>query len=470
MNRFALLLGAWLGAAAPALASTPWAFPGDLRLRHELTLLADRGELRAPITTWPLPVAGAPALAGRFDALEPGARLHLDVADQPPRVPTFEETPRAEGELGLVIEGHGPAVSGRLELTALDAPEDGKDLRLDGSYAGVRLGNWLLSAGAIPRWWGPGWEGSLILSTNARPVPQIALDRVDTEPFRSPWLSWLGPWSLHLFAGQLESDRAIPDAKLLGARLAFRPTRHLEVGLTRTAQWGGEGRPTDAKSLWNLLVGNDNPGARYDSVTLEDEPGNQLAGADLRWVSPVGQAPYAFYTQIIGEDERNYMPIKHFAQAGLETWGATRGGSWRGYLEFSNTTIQFWHGTPDYNVVYEHHLYRSGYRYRGRVLGHAMDNDGSAISLGLILARHSGSTWSVRARRLELNRDGTNRAAPGGNTVAANAVDLTELALSHTIPLRSLALRWGVSATRAESQGADSDTEIDGWMGLTYRF
>ncbi len=41
----------------------------------------------------------------------------------------------------------------------------------DGSYLGVNVGNFMLSAGYIERWWGPGWDGSLILSTNARPIP-----------------------------------------------------------------------------------------------------------------------------------------------------------------------------------------------------------------------------------------------------------------------------------------------------------
>ena len=46
-------------------------------------------------------------------------------------------------------------------------------LALDGSYIAARLGNWSASFGQVERWWGPGWDGSLILSTNARPIPQF---------------------------------------------------------------------------------------------------------------------------------------------------------------------------------------------------------------------------------------------------------------------------------------------------------
>ncbi|MBK6675042.1 MAG: hypothetical protein IPG49_16920 [Proteobacteria bacterium] len=45
---------------------------------------------------------------------------------------------------------------------------DGQDIRFDGSEATARWGNWLFSANQMDRWWGPGRDGSLILSTNAR--------------------------------------------------------------------------------------------------------------------------------------------------------------------------------------------------------------------------------------------------------------------------------------------------------------
>lgn len=488
MNRSAVAGAVLVCATSTAGWAAPWAYPGDQRLRHDLTLLADHGLIDTPVTTWPLPMAGLAAPddlsdlpAGVLNAWHrvrsvtgtgwSGPELRLGASDEPLALRTFEDSPREQAELALAADYIGERVAGRLQLTAVSDPADGDELRADGSYAGVYLGNWMLSAGAIPRWWGPGRESSLILSTNARPVPQIALDRINPEPFETRWLSWLGPWSFHFFVGQLESDRYVPDAKLLGARLAFKPTAKLEVGLTRTAQWGGDGRPEDLDSLWNLFIGNDNPGARHDTITKEEEPGNQLAGMDIRWVSPLGDAPYALYTQVIGEDERNYMPIKHFAQAGVELWGESAGGSYRLHLEFADTTLQFWKDNASPNVVYEHGLYRSGYRYQGRSLGHAMDNDGRSLSLGLLLARHSGSTWSLLIRRAELNRDGTDRAAPGGNTVSGQVVDRHEIGLSHAIPLERVELRWGATAARLHpAAGGTAKTEIDAWIQAAYPF
>ncbi len=45
--------GAFLFAGLPASAD-PWIEPGDVRLRHDIELLADAGIIRAPVTTWPV--------------------------------------------------------------------------------------------------------------------------------------------------------------------------------------------------------------------------------------------------------------------------------------------------------------------------------------------------------------------------------------------------------------------------------
>ena len=64
-------------------------------------------------------------------------------------------------------------------------------IRADGTYVAASLGNWMLSAGYLDRWWGPGWQGSLILSSNARPMLSIAADRNESTPFDLPVLRWL---------------------------------------------------------------------------------------------------------------------------------------------------------------------------------------------------------------------------------------------------------------------------------------
>ncbi len=204
-------------------------------------------------------------------------------------------------------------------------------MRLDGSYVAGKFGNWIVTLGAQDRWWGSGWEGSLILSNNARPVPAIALDRAVSEPFETKWLSWIGPWRLTTFMGRMEGDREDYDHPLLyGMRISARPLDGLEISVERTAQWCGEGRSCTWDDFWNLFLGNDNAG---ENVAAEDEPGNQLASWDIRWASPIGDWNYAIYDQHTGEtiDNKIPRPYRSMDLFGIETWGDSRsdGSSWR---------------------------------------------------------------------------------------------------------------------------------------------
>jgi hypothetical protein len=109
---------------------------------------------------------------------------------------------------------------------------------------------------------------------------------------------------------------------LFGFRVSARPLDGLEVSLERSAQWCGEGRSCDWNDFWNLWSGHDNAG---ENVSAEDEPGNQLAGWDIRWASPIGDWPYALYNQHTGESIDNKIPRPYRSMdiVGVETWGAS---------------------------------------------------------------------------------------------------------------------------------------------------
>ena len=144
--------------------------------------------------------------------------------------------------------------------------------------------NWVFSLDQVSQWWGPGLDTSLILSNNAIATPALRLSYQGTEASDLPGLNWLGPMNFTSYVGVQEHSTPVANNLTWGARLSFRPLTQLEVGLSRTAQWGGQGRPTNLKSFTNLLLGRDNVGQGQDaSITIDNEPGNQLAGIDLKW-------------------------------------------------------------------------------------------------------------------------------------------------------------------------------------------
>ncbi len=461
----------------------PFAPPGDIGLRHDVQILADAGVIDVPVTTWPLSwgdIANSFAgtnkdaeltsaesaallrLKARIEAEtlsnEWAGQLKLSGDTQPRRVRRFASSPRAEGEAGAAIERTGLRFAVRLEVTAAADPRDGKRARLDGSFAGLILGNWSVTAGEQDQWWGPGYEGSLILSNNARPVPGVLFKRNRSLRFKSKWLSWIGPWTASFFAGQLEGGRAVPEANLLGARVAFKPGRSLEIGLSRTAQWCGKGRPCGAKSFWNMLIGNDNSGEQ-DNLGRDEEPGNQLAGFDLRFATHLAGRPLALYGQFIGEDEAGGLPSRYLGQLGVETWGAWGEGraSYRLNLEYSDTACDFPQSSPGFDCAYNNSLYPSGYRYRGRSLGHPMDNDGQMISLSGLLVSSNDQEWGLTLRYADLNRGG---APDAGNSVAAIATRYLDVELRHSreLTLGFLDAGAGFETFEREQDGA-SETD-----------
>jgi Capsule assembly protein Wzi len=186
--------------------------------------------------------------------------------------------------------------------------------------------------------------------------------------------------------------------------LSFRPSRSAELGVSRTAQICGKGRPCGFGTFKDMLIGHDNSG---DNVSEENEPGNQLGGFEGRFVSPWKHLPAAIYTQMIGEDEDTGLPSKYMALFGVETWKPLGSGALlRAVLEFSDTTCS-WSTRQRYNCAYSQSIFNvEGYRYRGRSMGHAYDNDARVWSGALLYTQPNGVSWHLTVHNGRLNRRG----------------------------------------------------------------
>ena len=419
------------------LRAEPFLSPHDPFLRHEIRLLQDEGSLNSTINNWPLNLGGLRSeknqqswnhdLLGNTIQKENRSGLapvqsSIGISDDRVTSRSFGNQPRGGFTTGFETSWMNDRFAAKLSLLALYGVENDwkgrKDegLELDGSYIAARLGNWSASLGKVDRWWGPGWDGSLILSTNARPIPAISFDRRISEPFENKWLSWIGPWSFQSFIGQMEEDRTVPNPYLWGIRVDFKPTilNGFEVGLFRMMQLGGDGRPEGLSTWIDAFLSQDNTGANTGRNPAL-EPGNQLAGLDIRWRP--WEAPFAIYGQVVGEDEDKFLPNCLMFQYGIEGWRNFTNGTARIFVEYVDLTSTWW--TDDsrtHNVTYGHHIYSDGYRYRGRPVGHWADTDSRIISLGGFLQYNSGIGWGSILRTGDLNEDDS------GNNSVSNGV------------------------------------------------
>lgn len=474
------------------LASLTWAGPyipaGDPALRHDIQRLADHGIVKGPTSTWPL--AWGPIIedirstdatnlsAGVADALarvrnranwetrtrELTFNAKVAVAEKPTRIRSFQNTARGDIEVAAGFGWIDEWFSFDLNLQGVDSDQDSQDLRADDSMIGVVLGNWSVAASTQQRWWGPGWDGNLILGNNARPIPSLVIDRIFTDGFETKWLSWLGPWDLNVMFGLLEHDRVVPDTQFFGMRFNFRPIPSLEIGISRSAQWCGKDRPCDLDTFVDLLLGEDNRGG--GGINVENEPGNQLAGLDFRWSPSFINMPVSFYGQFIGEDEAGGFPSRYIGQVGMEGTGFLLDQwSYRYFLEATSTSCDFWKSDEIFNCAYNHFIYETGYRFRDRVIGHGVDNDARLISAGIMLVDSDDTQWRGNVRYGELNRAG---APDDRNTLTPTPQDLASLDLSHSRVYSFGVVDLGVGYEWIDDD-ASGDSNSDGRFYVQWR-
>jgi hypothetical protein len=481
-----------LVSLALPINADPLARPGDMMLRHDIRLLVDEGVLNLPMNTWPIPWGDvhyqlrsataaelSPASAAAMTRLRDRADWELDTGEwyltgwasaaaEPRVIRTFEHTPREEAEAGVALSWTGNRFTVNLSAAYANEPIDGEEFRPDDTYIGMALGNWMVTAGWQERWWGPGNDASSILSSNARPRPGVTLQRNLSTPFETKWLSWLGPWNLTTFMEWLDDERETKDPLLWGFRFGVRPLKGLEINVTRTAMWCGEGRPCDFSTFIKVLTGKDNRG---NNVAPEDEPGNQLAGYDIRWSLPK-DIPFALYMQWTAEDGRGQgVPLGSFLRmVGAEHWGTVGGFAHRTHLEIAETTCReggFGSSEKKPNCAYNHRLYPTGYRYNKRVMGHSIDGDGRSYSLGSTLVQSAGHTWNVSLRYMQINQEGSPDPA---HSLSSTPQDRADVQLSHERLTRFGRFHIGIGYIYLDDEASGTDSsDLTGFIRWSTR-
>lgn len=251
--------------------------------------------------------------------------------------------------------------------------DSGSDFDLIEGYGKVMAGPFEIQTGKDSLWWGPGYRGSVLMSTNAEPLTMIKV--TNPHPVALPWVfRRLGLFRAEWFLAQLEEDRVIPDARLSGIRVNLKPFPLLEVAFSRVSMFDGEGQPDVGFVDYAKLFL-----ARTERI--ED---NQLAGFDASLLIPLSDLPLVYrlpmrsvklYVDGAGEDEGGMFPSK---------WGWIFGGQFNDIFKTGRTDLRFEyadnHVVRNPNVFYNHNIYRSGYTYEGRVMGHYMGTDSRALS------------------------------------------------------------------------------------------
>jgi membrane-associated phospholipid phosphatase len=438
-----MLLSALLGCVSVRgwAASVPW-MP-SATARSAIEVLVDDAGLALTVSQWPLP---RDAVQRALDALPPqlppalaaararvqeelqaqqAGRVTLTLRERHDALSGFgdDSTPGSSLQLRSA-ELDGPhlvmQVGGRLDPVA-DNGGHAPTARLDDSAVAVDAFGVQAQVWAHRSWWGPGWQSALPLSNNAPALDGIGLQRAAAMPSESPWLSWLGPWNLDFFLARTQGQTPVHASNSLvsGVRLTARPFSHVELGLTRMEQFGGQGHPETLASFVRALAGR-----HTNASTLADVPrdsGNGLAGYDVRIRCP-DAVRCAFYGQAMGEDDRKHLPYRFMNLVGTEVWSAD--GVTRMYFEAAEIgcRIQFI-GSSERGCAYRNYAYPGGFTASNRWLGASVGSDGRLLTLGWI-----DSEWDS-AVRVDIGQVGS-RIGRSDDGLVANDVAGRLLALS----------------------------------------
>lgn len=249
----------------------------------------------------------------------------------------------------------------------VDLYDDAADLKLKKGYLLANLGREEFMFGKESGWWGPGLNGATLLSTNAEPLTSFKIS--NSVPYFPFDIGLRGTF----FITRLEHDRRdVRSPILYGIRFDVKPVPAFELGLTKTAIFGGEGRSEDLETFGRSLFGL----GENDTSSGNNDPGDQRAGIDVKVVLPWQLQPVTLTAEMTGEDQRNNFPAKWFGIYGIylpRVLGLDRLELW---AEYAYNTDSHYRG-----AWYTHHIYTQGYTYNGRIIGHYMGADARDLFL-----------------------------------------------------------------------------------------
>ena len=441
------------------LEAAPWASPDDILVRHDLQILSDSGILDIPLNTWPIawgdvafnlniqnvseisPEVLLSLQRIRKKVIEEqvggiSANAEMKVAKNPDRIMTFFDPVNVK----KLVASSSSYMSNNLAMN-LKFEKTGTYQLLDESYISLARGNYSITLGSKKNWWGPGWMGSTVLSTNARPIRGLSIERNFSDPFKNSFLSFLGSWDFAFILGDIKNTGLTPQRRFTALRLGIRPMDNLEVGFSKSAIICDKNNGCGFSKLIDGVLGS---GDIYDLSTL-----------DYRLSGKFNEIPYATYGQISGTSIDKSVGI-----FGLETWGnfpdRKNFESYRVFTEFSSTTCGIFSGQSKYGCAYQNQEYPSAYHYNGSNIAQPLDGDSMAISFGGILVQDDAQIYKST---LAIGR--MNRGSQPGYLFTKNETDFLNFNVGYQfelfwyeIPLGSFDVGLGFDIYKDKKSGS----------------
>lgn len=240
------------------------------------------------------------------------------------------------------------------------------------TYVGANYDNWEFTFGKQSLWWSPDEGSALIFSDNAEPIYMFRVSRV--APFTLPWFfHLLGPAKIDAFVGKLSGNEFPPRPAIHGEKVSFKPTPNLELGFTRTAEFGGVGRPLTLHAIENTYLSYISSGA--SEYNNSDSPGKRTGGFNFSYKLPLMRNWVTMYADAISSDDPSPLAAPRRAAINPGIYLARLPGVLKMDLRFEAVNTdpdtgrsnggQFYY----WDAVFYHHLYLNNRKLIGSWIG-----------------------------------------------------------------------------------------------------
>ena len=204
------------------------------------------------------------------------------------------------------------ATLSNIDATPLQAGvfPSGDEFHVLDTYVAANFADWNLSFGKQSMWWSPNQGSAFLISDNADPMYMFRASRI--TPLTLPWVSrWLGPVKFDFFIGKLVGHSFPPRPLIHGEKFSIKPTPNLELGFSRTAVFGGVGRPLTLAAFWNTYTS-------FKSSTFyqaSNNPGKRTGGFDVTYRVPLLRNWLTVYLDSISDDD--ITPLRNAIRSGI---------------------------------------------------------------------------------------------------------------------------------------------------------
>lgn len=276
-------------------------------------------------------------------------------------------------------------------------------------YVGAQLGFENVSFGEQALWWGPGTDSAFAFSDNAAPFPMVRFEQ--QRPFALPGpLAKLAQIRTEIIFGQLTGHHWPARPYVNAQKIALDLPAGLELGFTRSAFFGGAGRPLTLdsfrQSLFSVASVDFGPYGSYDP------PGDRHSGFDFSWRVPGLGHLVTLYSDSYADDEPNPIDNPKRSAWGPGIYFARIPGLPGFDLRFETYSTWLYREDEGGDFLYFDSQYHDSYTNAGYLLGSWVGRDSRAYDASTTYWLSAKTRIKAEYRQVKAG----NAFLPGGGT------------------------------------------------------